>query len=226
MNKSSISNPSVHHNNETKSNLEQTHLPVVSWTTTDVTNWLESLNLSNFIHRLCTENGIDGLTLLMMKEDDLKQPPLSIERLRDIKKLWYHIRLLQCQQNDFYSSLDDRSTKHNHSSLSPSHLLGTSEDSCSIHTKSKPIFKTLNGEKRKTLVSFIYALISGIWTSFIMVVVHNRVPNVQKYPPLPDLFLDNIPLIHWAFTVSEFLIVVMGITFLLILMFHKYCILH
>jgi len=55
-----------------------------------------------------------------------------------------------------------------------------------------------------------------------MVVVHNRVPNKQKYPPLPDLFLDNIPFINWAFSVSEFLIVVMGITFLLILIFHKY----
>ncbi|CAF0882705.1 unnamed protein product [Rotaria sp. Silwood1] len=199
---------------------------VISWTTKDVEQWLESLNLSKFVDKFCKENGIDGLTLLLMKEDDLKQSPLSIERLCDIKKLWYHIRLLQCKHNDFYSHINDDTKKHNHSSLSPTHLLETSlhnvNSSCQINFKEKPVFKTLKGEKRKTFASFIYALIIGIWTSFVMVVVHNRVPNVQKYPPLPDLFLDNIPHISWAFAVSEFLIVVMGTTFLLILMFHKY----
>ena len=114
-----------------------------------------------------------------MKEDDLKQSPLSIERLCDIKKLWYHIRLLQCKQNDFYSLLNDETTKCNHSSLSPTNLLRTNH-SGSIHPQQKMVFKSLKGEKLKTLVSFIYALISGIWTSLIMVVVHNRVPNVQK----------------------------------------------
>jgi hypothetical protein len=114
-----------------------------------------------------------------MKEDDLKQSPLSIERLCDIKKLWYHIRLLQCKQNDFYSLLNDEITKTNHSSLAPTNLLDIN-NLCCIHNQNKPMFKTIKGEKTKTFVSFIYALISGIWTSFIMVVVHNRVPNVQK----------------------------------------------
>jgi hypothetical protein len=80
--------------------------------------------------------------------------------------------------------LDKDRIKHNHSSLSPTHLLESNVDniysSCQINAQQKPVFNTATGEKRKLLVSFIYALISGIWTSFIMVVVHNRVPNVQK----------------------------------------------
>ena len=59
--------------------------------------WLHARNLANFVDLFCQQNGIDGLTLLLMREDDLRQAPLSIERLVDIKKLWYHIRLLQCQ---------------------------------------------------------------------------------------------------------------------------------
>lgn len=137
---------------------------VTTWTTHDVEQWLRHLKLSNLIERFCQENGIDGLTLLLMKEEDLKQPPLSIERLCDIKKLWYHIRLLQCQCNDFYSTLS-------HEKISS--IEGES-------TQMKTIFITLKGEKRKTFASFLYALISGIWTSFVMVLVHNRVPNVQK----------------------------------------------
>jgi hypothetical protein len=115
-----------------------------------------------------------------MKEDDLKQSPLLIERLCDIKKLWYHIRLLQCKHNEFYSVLNDEKIKHNHSSLAPTNLLNANHSYEICAHREKPVFKTLKGEKCKTLVSFIYALISGIWTSFIMVVVHIRVPNVQK----------------------------------------------
>jgi hypothetical protein len=141
-----------------------------------------------------------------MQENDLKHAPLAIERLVDVKKLWYHIRLLQCKHNEFYSPLnistpclfnendeqchlliptkqqcfDKDRIKHNHSSLSPTHLLESNVQniysSCQINAQQKPV----SGEKRKLLVSLIYALISGIWTSFIMVVVHNRVPNVQK----------------------------------------------
>ena len=153
---------------------------VLTWTIDDVEEWLINLQFSHFIDLFCKQNGIDGLTLLLLKENDLNQTPLHIERLGDRKKLWYHIRLLQCKQNEFYSQL----TTHNHSSLSPTHLLETNlhntSSSCQVVDSDKQVFKTLKGEKRKTLVSFLYALSSGIWTSFIMVVVHNRVPNVQK----------------------------------------------
>ncbi len=144
---------------------------MLTWTTNDVEQWLRSLNFSNLIEKFCKDNGIDGLTLLLLKEDDLKQSPLAIERLCDIKKLWYHIRLLQCKHQEFYSTLNDETRKL----LSPE-----TNNSFQMHRHDKSIFKTIKGEKWKTLVSFIYALISGIWTSFIMVVVHNRVPNVQK----------------------------------------------
>ncbi|CAF4398797.1 unnamed protein product [Rotaria socialis] len=201
---------------------------ILSWTTKDVEQWLYSLDLGKFVHRFCKQNGIDGLTLLLMKEDDLRQAPLAIERLVDIKKLWYHIRILQCKHQDFYSPLNistacifndndeqinlfklfkqgsfyDNSINHNHSSSSPTHLLESNvhniDGSCQVHSEQKPNVNKSQDENRKLLVSFIYALISGIWTSFIMIVVHNRVPNVQNLIPqtaiqVPGHHLDCTP---------------------------------
>lgn len=78
------------------------------------------------------------------------------------------------------------------------------------------------GEKRKTLVSMLYIFCIGLWTSFILTVVHDRVPDMQKYPPLPDIILDNVPLIPWAFFASEAIGICLLIILLVILFFHKY----
>jgi hypothetical protein len=47
----------------------------------------------------------------------------------------------------------------------------------------------LKSEKFKTLLSFIYLFGCALWTAFMLTVVHDRVPNMEKYPPLPDIIL-------------------------------------
>jgi hypothetical protein len=44
-------------------------------------------------------------------------------------------------------------------------------------------------ERRKALLAFIYALAVSWVTAFVMVIVHDRVPDMAKYPPLPDILL-------------------------------------
>jgi hypothetical protein len=55
----------------------------------------------------------------------------------------------------------------------------------------------LDPEIGKTFLSITYFVVVTIITSLVMVTVHDRVPDMKKYPPLPDIFLDNVPLIPW-----------------------------
>lgn len=58
--------------------------------------------------------------------------------------------------------------------------------------------------------------------ALIMTVVNERVPDMEKYPPLPDVFLDNVPYIPWAFSVSEYIAVTLAVLFGIILITHKH----
>ncbi|CAF0881250.1 unnamed protein product [Didymodactylos carnosus] len=189
------------------SNQEDTINPpsVSLWETVDVKKWMKTNNLNEYIDKFCTENEIDGLTLLLMKEDDLKNQPLSIVTLRDVKRLWYHIRLLQCSEVNFYNLLsipnekfsntlisssktdlaqNAQHNKENHSTLIPSNFLDTKTHSTHSIRRTKSnqnVYCTMcGGEKQKTFFSFVYAFLSCLWTSYIMAVVHDRVPDTTK----------------------------------------------
>lgn len=82
--------------------------------------------------------------------------------------------------------------------------------------------RVLDPELWKTLLSFIYVFAVFLLTAFVMVVVHDRVPDMQKYPPLPDFFLDNMPLVPWAFTACEVVGLVLSTIMTGILIFHKH----
>lgn len=52
----------------------------------------------------------------------------------------------------------------------------------------------LDPEVWKTVISSIYVFLVFGFTSFVMVIVHERVPDMRTYPPLPDIFLDRYKL--------------------------------
>ena len=77
-------------------------------------------------------------------------------------------------------------------------------------------------EISRTMISVAYLWSSLLFTSFIMTLAHDRVPDMKTYPPLPDIVLDNIPFIPWAFEMCEVCACALGIMWLLVLIFHKH----
>lgn len=65
---------------------------------------------------------------------------------------------------------------------------------CHTHTNGRcrqHLAGRLDPEVWKTIISSLYVFCVFGFTSFVMVIVHERVPDTRTYPPLPDIFLDR-----------------------------------
>lgn len=159
------------------------------------------------------------ITQGLVKEDEIERWNLNTDQLMDLFKLTAHEsvdlaksmvpdrsatkkkreKMLEISYNLLYiQKVMQRNSLFNH----PSHVL-------------KP-------ESWKTLVAMSYFFLVTLLTAFIMVFVHDRVPDMRTYPPLPDIFLDNVPLIPWAFKMCELCGIALLTIWCVILIFHKY----
>ncbi len=77
-------------------------------------------------------------------------------------------------------------------------------------------------ELTRTSISVVYWWASLLFTSFVMTLAHDRVPDMKTYPPLPDVILDNLPFIPLAFEMCEYCAVLLAAMWITILIFHKY----
>ncbi|KAL8202273.1 UNVERIFIED_CONTAM: Sphingomyelin synthase- protein 1, partial [Gekko kuhli] len=184
------------------------------WSTRHVAMWLKDEGFCEYVDVLCEKHRLDGITLLTLTEYDLRSPPLEIKILGDIKRLMLSIRKLQKHHLEILEELG-YGGEPPLGSLSPaaSPLQGADWfcngeaqrdcDDCEpvvdlsaepyqyTNGKNKHPPRRLNPEYWKTALSCIYVFIVFGFTSFVMVIVHERVPDMQTYPPLPDIFLDR-----------------------------------
>ena len=88
----------------------------------------------------------------------------------------------QCNGTELRLRNGDRSRYSSGASLCHTHSNGR----CRQHLAGR-----LDPEVWKTVISSIYVFFVFGFTSFVMVIVHERVPDMRTYPPLPDIFLDR-----------------------------------
>uniref|UniRef100_A0A1I8MB21 Sphingomyelin synthase-like domain-containing protein n=1 Tax=Musca domestica TaxID=7370 RepID=A0A1I8MB21_MUSDO len=96
-------------------------------------------------------------------------------------------------------------------------------DSCApeVSSVSEGCSANIPPEFFKTAISLGYSFLVTWITSFVMVIVHERVPDMKKYPPLPDIFLDNVPHIPWAFHMCEITGTLLFSIWACVCIFHK-----
>jgi len=205
---------------------------------------------------VCRENLVDGQTLLMLQEEDLRRPPLELVTLADIKHFLYNLNSLRATELQNLSKSTKLSLGMNKSNSHHSEMLSMSRESTSSDSESElysPPHQQVNGfmsslppsalcttcspqpratkvsmssrlepERWKFALAVLYGLFVSWLTAFTMTIVHDRVPDMNKYPPLPDLILDNIPHISWAFEMSEITGMTLLVIWLTVLFFHKH----
>lgn len=188
-----------------------TQLCVRHWTPKHVARWLKEEGFCDYVDLLCNKHRLDGTSLLALSEYDLRSPPLELKVLGDIKRLMMSIRKLQKQNMDVLEELgvpfDGLSPSSSGSNLEWLCNGDPGRDCDGTHTapvgeeykqytngKYKQQMRRLDPEYWKTVLSSVYVVFVFGFTSFVMVIVHERVPDMRTYPPLPDIFLDRLVL--------------------------------
>uniref|UniRef100_A0A672N3B6 Sphingomyelin synthase-related protein 1 n=1 Tax=Sinocyclocheilus grahami TaxID=75366 RepID=A0A672N3B6_SINGR len=208
---------------------------VCHWTPKHVGRWLREEGFCDYVDLLCNKHRLDGTSLLTLSEYDLRSPPLELKVLGDIKRLMVSLRKLQKQNADVLEELglsyDGHSPQsstggvdwlcNGESARDCDAVLDTlSSDQYHQYNKQQP--RRLDPEYWKTIISSVYVVFVFGFTSFVMVIVHERVPDMRTYPPLPDIFLDSVPRIPWAFAMAEACGVILCSVWLLVLLLHKH----
>ena len=203
---------------------------VRKWTCEDVGLWLQRKGFADYADLFRFEHKIDGKALLAINQDDLRNPPLQLKILGDIKRLWLEIEALQQPYNRPISRLPNGFIKRKNvdeidgfqrsARYSGSWQIGEESDLEDSIDLVYPLSDL--SETGRTLISVLYAFTVFFVTSFVMVFVHDRVPDMKKYPPLPDIVLDNVPLIPWAFKMCEVTALILGVVLVITLFLHKH----
>ena len=81
---------------------------------------------------------------------------------------------------------------------------------------------SIRADRKKTLCACLLALCTVYFCSFIITIVDERLPDPREFRPLPDLVLQSIKQIPWAFSVTEKIIVIEMATLLTIVILHRH----
>ena len=186
---------------------------------------------------------------MLLQEQDLRQPPMQLEVLGDIKRLMYEISSLKyslvcpdpktrfclsgCQapaltpgtlvRDQSPAKWSDSSSDESSSGREPAKLVPSPSGGLQTPPKYKSnLASDPLPERWKLGIAVLYGLFVSWLTAVVMTIVHDRVPDMNKYPPLPDIILDNMPHVPWAFEMPEISGMTLLTIWLLVIIFHKH----
>ncbi|CAG2220741.1 SAMD8 [Mytilus edulis] len=204
------------------------------WTIKDVGAYLDENDFKQYRKLFCEENKIDGRVFLSLTENDLKQAPLQILPFGDLRRLCFLIENLREEKRNRDQKTSESPFKQTYSTFNnyihseqSSTRSGLSSPSGGISItdsddESFQIRKKLKLDRRKFALSVLYIFCSHFFSGFAVTYAQEHLPDKKKYPPLPDIILDNLPFIPWAYRVTEGAIFFLIIIGLIMLFFHKY----
>ncbi|KAL9909845.1 sphingomyelin synthase related isoform 1-T8 [Glossina fuscipes fuscipes] len=232
---------SINTNNSNDNEQSITREIVCQWQVDDVVQWAtRDGQFTSTVIRCLQLEAIDGQVLLNLTEDDIRDFRFRLNydlRLGEMKKLWQFIHNLQSFQVDQQQHHSRAHYRFN--SCSVGYNCYGNRNACNSHTETCtfndcesccPETSSMSDgcvcpiplECFKTVISLAYSFLVTWITSFVMVIVHERVPDMKRYPPLPDIFLDNVPHIPWAFHMCEITGTLLFIIWICVCIFHKY----
>lgn len=204
-------------------------MSILNWGYDETANWLKKEGFDeNVINILCNVNQVNGKCLLALNENDFTAEPLNTLNLRDRKCLYISIKSLQRENQNVMMELGlvelaSMNVYSAHTSYPKTEISEYYEsERVSPPASEDGRASKLPPEIGKAFLSLCYVIVVTWITAFVMVIVHDRVPDMKRYPPLPDIFLDNVPHIPWAFDMCEVTGTFLFSIWLIVLLFHKH----
>ncbi|XP_035428771.1 ceramide phosphoethanolamine synthase isoform X1 [Spodoptera frugiperda] len=214
---------------------------IINWSNKEVLDLLHKEKISSIITEICKSQDIDGQCLLSFMDRDFYDFPFDHLKFGERKRFILLVKKLQKQNRNAMfelglceDSLSNPSTNINflgtnlshlsynlHNKL-PSEIYVRNNSECVSSFTPDVKASRLKPEIWKTAIALGYVFLVTWVTAVVMVIVHDKVPDMKKYPPLPDLFLDNVPHIPWAFDMCEITGSFLMAIWLVVLFFHKH----
>lgn len=202
---------------------------VLDWSVDDVGEWLCNHDHIQYVDTF-SKNKIDGRALLSLREKDLRLFDHLALCLGDLKRIWLDIQELKWQcQSDQGRPFISSTHPNGHGWLAAGHqqpVILVNHDHIQRYLgqdggyvccskcghrieQPSPYYRQdiapfyIASDRLKALIAVAYALGSFLISAIVMTIVHERVPDKKVYPPLPDIVLDNIPVIPYSFELCE-----------------------
>ncbi|KAL0484314.1 sphingomyelin synthase-related protein [Acrasis kona] len=210
------------------------------WDCARVQQWLRDIGLEEYTDTF-KNHKIDGNVLSMLNETDLREKPLCMSVLGDIKRLSKELdslkkglsplkieptpqreikkmELVRRRISQIPELFNSKVGSYSHNMLERyEHILPSILTAKLWQPDERWISSVV-----KLAASALYLFFSIFCTSFVMMLCHERVPDTVLYPPLPDIVLDNLPHIPWAFKVAEIIVFILASILVFDVIFHAH----